>query len=379
MKFRTIKKIVWVSVFTLTAGIARAAYSTYSETIGVARAQFQKNDYASAQKTTEEALSLAKTPDEKVGALLRLGLTYSQRKLFEQARQQWAKVLQLPDASTDGKIQAQYAIAASYGEEKNWGRCAVEMQKVVDAPNVDSQTQGTARFALAAALIAQKKDVEAQSQLLTIAQNKALDSNFRATSYTQLGQSLINTRQFDQARAAFTSVLDMPDVNGQLMVLAQGGIAHSYEVEGNAVQAQKEFATAQTQAIEQSQMFSANKQYSMARAVLEQALTFGTVAPTVDAGMRAQIGQILLAEGKPKEARTQLLELVNKHYGEGIAPEDAATLLAVKQSAQLSIAKSYVQDGNKAQAQQVLQSLLATDNLNPDVKVEVNNVLKGLS
>lgn len=375
------KFFLFAALATATPGTfaASSVPSTYTQAIDAARPLFEKSDYVGAQKLTEQALSLAKTPGEKVDALLHLGLTYRGRKMYPQAREQWVKALQLPGASVQDKLGVQSVIAASYGEQENWTRCAAEFQKIVDAPEATAQDKATARFAIATALVGDKREVEARKQYSVLVSDTSLDPNFRAMVSMQLAQNLLSARHFEQARAAFTEANHLSNAPGELPVAAQAGIAETFKAQGNAPQAQSEFVKAQIEALKQSQIFNNQKQFASARALKEQALVMGEVEPMLDAATRAQIGELWLLEGKPGEARSSLEAFVQKDYGAALPEKEATSVRVVKQAAQITIARSFIQEGNKAQAQKVLQTLLASENLDSNVKFAAETVLQGLS
>ena len=375
MRSKTLKQVALVGAVAVVAGIAQAAYTTYTEAIEAGRTQFQQGDYPAAQKSSEEALALAKNSSEKVGALLRLGLTYSQRKQYKQAREQWDKVLELPAASAAEKLQARSAIAGSYGEENDWERARAEFQKIVDTPDATPKDKATARFAIAVSFINQKNDAGAQGALRSIGEDTQVDANFRAMAYSQLGQNYLNAHEFDNARGAFEKAIELNTAPGELPVAAQAGIAESFKAEGKATEAQAEFVKAQAEAMKQSAFFGQRKQFAAARTLLEQALTFGQVAPTLDAILRFQVGESLLQEGKPQEARKKFEVLQNKQYGAELESKDQASVQLLQQSAQLGVARSYEQEQDKAQASKVLKSLLAMDNLNPAIQTKAQQML----
>lgn len=372
-------KAAVLGALTVIMGVAHAAGSTYTEAIEAARAQYQKGDYVSAQKTTEQAFSLAQTSSEKVDALIRLGLTYNKRKLNGQARTQWMKVLQLPQASAGEKLSAQSFIAASYGEESNWSQSRAEFQKIVDTPEATPRDKFLARSAIAGTFLNEKNEVEARNTFSTLAEDTALDANFRASAYTQIAQSFLRERGFEKARVALRSALSLTGVAPEFAVMVQAALADSYKNEGDMAKAQEEFDKAQDIALIQSKVLFKAKKFASARALLEQLLTFGKVEPGVDAGVRMEIAQIFLAESKPQQARERFQLVLEKQYGEGLTPKDAATLVAVRQSAQLGIARSYVQEQNKAQARKILQSLLAVEQLHPSVRNGAQKLFQELS
>lgn len=378
MKHTFANRLALIGALSLTVGVARAAYLSYEEGIKAARVQFNKGDYAAAQKAVEEALPLAKTPSEKWDGLLRLGLALDKRKLYPLARQQWTKVFQLEGVTAAQKLNVQSMIAGSYGEEENWSQFRIESQKMLDAPGATPQDKAVAHLAVAGSFSNQGDWVAARKELMAINNDPAVDVNTRASALMQVGESYLRDKNFADARATFTLSRDLPGVIGQIRVLSQAGIGETYQQEGNAAQAQREFFLAQVAALEESKRYSDQKQYPSARAVLNQALTFGTVKPSLDAGIRDQIAGLLLSENNPEQARVVLEDLIKRSYP-GVSASEETGVLLVKQSAQILIARSYIQQRQTAQAQQVLKALLAASQLDPNVKTSAQKMLDSLS
>lgn len=372
-------KILAFAALALTTTGAFAAPSTSSQAIDAARPLFEKGDYAGAQKATQEALTLAKTPTEKMDALFHLAMIYDKRKLYPQAREQWRQILELPGASAKDKAGIHSLIGASYSEEENWVYARTEFQKAVDEPELSAQEKAGNRLFIAVTFAGEKNTVEAQKRFLVLAEDTTLDANFRALAYLQLGQVQAGAHEFEQARAAFNQTLSFPNAPGELRIAAQAGIAQSFKDQGEATKAQAEFVKAQAEAFKQSVLLSQAKQFAPARAMMEQALTFGTINPVLEAALQLHIGALLTQEGKPVEARMRLEALVKKAYGPGLSAQDEATLRGIRQNALLQIAKLHAQQGNKEGARQLLQDLLKTNDLNPGVKVAADKALQELA
>lgn len=373
------KKVFLLAALATAATGAFASPSTYTQAIDAARPLFEKGDYVGAQKLTEEALSLAKTPDEKVGALTRLGRTYNERKLYPQAREQWARVFQLPDASAKDKFAMRVAIATSYGEEKDYGRAIADFQKLIDAPEATPEDKFSLRLSLGGAFVGNKNYAEARKQFSALANDPALPADAHSLALTFLASTFVDTRDFDQARAVYTQILNLPDAPRLLRLEALQGIASTYQSQGDTVQAQKALVKVRDEALRLSDVSYDQKDFASAIVFKAQALATGTLAPSRDAGMHVQIGELLLLDGKFAQARDYENTFLKKQYPADISEKERPLVLGSQQAAQITIARSYAQEGNKAQAQQVLQSLLARENLNPSVRVEASDGLKALS
>lgn len=378
------KKLFLVGALSFLVGMAHADYTTYKQAMDAARPLYADADYIGAQKAIEEAFTLAKTPSEKAWATIRIGLTYNKRKLNEQAREKWTQVLRLPDALLDEKLQAQSFIAASYGEEKNWRQSRTEFEKVLGMPEITPEGKATARYAIALSYLGEKNEVDARKVLSALAEDISVNVNMRAPFYTQLAELFLRVNEFEKAYSAFTSAVDLPGVSPQIAIVTRTAFAEALKKQGNKERAQEEFSKAQLASFNQAKALGEAGRFAEARAAVNAALTLGQASPfgtpaVFDAGMRMEIAQLFLKEGKPQDARGSFEAFLQKTYGTNLTPQDQATLKDVRQSAQLGIARSYVLQQNKAQAQKVLTNLLVSEALNENVKKAAETLLKEVS
>ena len=366
------------SLIFADAAFAQTNDSSFTQAIEAVRAQIKGNQYESAQKTAEQALALAQTPSNQIEALVTLGLTYSQRKLYDQAREQWSQVLQLPQASAQEKISAQYAIALSYSEQENWARARTELRPILANPEAATSSKVAARIGVATTYFGEKNEKDGRETLSVIAQDASLATNTRVTAYMQIASSFSREKKFDDARLALASAIDLPGVSPDLALFVQAAIAQSLQAKGDGVRAQEEFAKAQEMAVNRFVALKKAGQFSSARAALDLLLTLGKIAPLTQVTAKSEYGTLFLNEGKSAEARKVFEAILKKRY-EGLTPTEEVTLLGAQQSAQLGIAKTYVQEQNKAQAEQVLKKLLASDKIQPNVQMAAQKLLQSLA
>ena len=379
MRSNTLKTITLVgSVLALASvGEAQAVYSNYSQANAAVGAQFDAGDYLGAQKAAEQALTLAKAPSERIGALISLGLSYSQRGLFDQAREQWVKALAVPQISSQDSIAAQTAIALSYSQQNNGARARLEWEKIVANPDVTPKDKSFALFAIAVTYIGEKNETAARETLLSVAQDPAFDATLRVGAYTQISASFTRDKQFDQARTTLESAFYVPGITARLAIVVQAGIAQSYQDQGNIRRASEEFSSAQTLAVNQYNDLFAAKQFEEAHKMLDLYFTLKYIPFFMDAAMHVNLGYSLQAEGKPVEARAALEAVIQKQYP-GLTPQEQVALRFIKQGAQLAIARTYVREGNKNQAQQILQELLSLTTVQPNVRKGAQELLDSL-
>ena len=184
MKFNLIKSSILLGTLTF-ASVAHADYATYEEAVNAARIPLKQDNYVAAQPILQEALTLAKTPSEKVDGLTHLGLVYARQKMYDQAREQWNKILQLPDASGEDKIGAHNLIAGSYGEQKKLDEARTEFQKILDSADASAENKVDTHLAIGMILL-DKDNVQyelARQQFLIVAEDASLDANARGYAY----------------------------------------------------------------------------------------------------------------------------------------------------------------------------------------------------
>ena len=368
-----IQKIAVLAGVALLVGVAQADDSTYAEALEASRLQFAQKNYVEAQKIMEQALPLAKTSQDKVDATLRIGETLKQRKLYQQARERWQTILQMPDVSAREKVPVHALIAGSYADENDWANSRAEFQKIVENPAVTAQDKAQYRLFIAVTYGNQKNEAGARKELSAVVGDEAVEAPLRASAALQLGQSFLNTKDYAQARDAFERALEIANDPGT-RVFARVGIADSYKAQGDANQLQQAYNQVIIESVRGAKILSDNKQYAAARALQEQALTLGTLTPTMDMTLRVQIGQNLLHEGKAAEGRAALEAFLAKQYGEATTPKERADFHLLRQAAKLNIAKSYALQGNKEQAEKLLNALLQEKPLAPGIENGVGEV-----
>ena len=380
MHSNILKKIILLgSVLIITGiGVAQTPPSNFAQAEDAVSARFDAGDYLGAQKAAEQALTLAKTPAEGSVALMRLGQVYGQRKLYPQAREQWGKMLALPGTSPTDQLAIHSLVAGSYSDQGNWSRSRTEWEQVLSSPAATTRSNFVAHLAIATAFLNEHNEPQARDTFALIAHDAQLDANTRALGYSQIAASFLREKQFDAAREALAGAQALPELSADRALTVQAGIAQSYKDQGDTARAEQEFDKIQPKAAVQFTALYAAKQFDRARAMMELFLSAGHVPPVLDAGGRMQLGYISQKQGKPAEAREVFQAVIDKQYTEALSPEAVAFLQAARQSARLAIARTYVQEGDKTQAQQVLQTLLASNNLDADVQTAAQSLLKSL-
>ena len=112
-------------------------------------------------------------------------------------------------------------------------------------------------------------------------------------------------------------------------------------------------------------------------ALQEQLLALDNLSPEVDQYARVMLGNALIVQGKPAEARKVLEEFIAKEYS-ALSPEQNASLRQLKQSSQLTLAVAYAQAKDNVKAREVLQSLLEMEDVDPQLVEAAKKMLKAI-
>lgn len=136
---------------------------------------------------------------------------------------------------------------------------------------------------------------------------------------------------------------------GRAAILAARGVTETPAVA--LPKTEQELKAATTQALKRGD-------YDAVIALQEQLLALDNLSARADQFARIMLGNAYLVQSKPAEARKVLKEFAAKDYPD-LSPEQAKSLFKMKQSAQFTVAMTYVLEDDKVKAREVLQNLLA--------------------
>lgn len=377
MKPKTFKQLALLSaILAVGVGIVYAAdYATFAEASSAARIQYEQKNYAEAQKIVEQSISLAKTPQDGIKALIRLGGILNQRKLYDEARKRWAAVLEVPEATPSQKIDARQGIAITYSQEGQWDKSNAEFQKLLDDPNFPHELAAGLHLAKSINYQYQGNVEGERKELSTVFQDTSVNAFMRSQAARLLGQTFVETEDYQAARDALNDAADLSE-SGTARAMILSEIAATYKTQGNAKEEQRAYEQARLSAITQAEAYEANKQYTDARVAQQYALSLGQLPPIDDMRLRVKIAQNLVREGRPAEARIALDTISEQKYPAPITPEEKSNFLVLNQGAQLLQAKTYLQEGNKAEAQKVIDALRQEKPLAPGMENAIQLALK---
>ena len=112
-------------------------------------------------------------------------------------------------------------------------------------------------------------------------------------------------------------------------------------------------------------------------ALQQQLLKVGNISSESDQLARVMLGNALLVQDKPAEARKALEELIAKDYPD-FSPEQQASSRQIKQSSQLTIAMTYVLEKDNAKARETIQNFLADETASPQLIEAAKKMLENI-
>lgn len=221
---------------TVQASFAQPTAPNYKQILVQSKQDLKDKDYAAVEEEAQEMLVSAITPEEKVTALVILGESFYRRKLYDQARAEWSKILTLKTDEDDGddfQTFAHIALAKSYSAEGHFDKAIPEYKAGMDGfkdeeedetDKKDADTHegmsslvGVFSLALANAYYNTKQLDLAREQLREVvkpSQDKslgALTDLTRMLALTRSGQMSMEQRRFKKSLDEFNQVLVIVD------------------------------------------------------------------------------------------------------------------------------------------------------------------------
>lgn len=210
-------------------GIAQSAGLTYSQSFDKSKQNIRAKNYAAAEKGAQESLTLAKSPEEIGGALMLLGETFYQRKMYEQARTKWSQVATLNDPQGENGFQifAHVGLARIYKAEGNADRAIREYKEAlasIDAlPNPDNKQGGKTAilFALADAYVGARQFGPARELFSQIFKANSDEPVLSSLALLNLGKIDVLQNNYKKALTTFNQVLSIEGVTPGIKKQAQ--------------------------------------------------------------------------------------------------------------------------------------------------------------
>lgn len=194
---RNLRMIQGVTALLLCSA-AFAAFEKSGDAATSARQKLLKKDYAGAREDATAAIDLAKTPADRLGAILlmgqviegsgdvkaarteyekvasdvqsssaqkadacnKIGGTWLAEKKYDAARAEYARALALPDLPPLSKANVRISVARSYEREENWPAARAEFAKCMEIEKVPDTTRFSALSGIAGAFRKEKNAPE---------------------------------------------------------------------------------------------------------------------------------------------------------------------------------------------------------------------------
>lgn len=354
------------------------APETYEQARTAARAKYEARDFEGARQAMERALKLATTPGEKSAALMRIGQALSDQKQFAAARATWQQVLELPGSPSNDVLSTRLAIATSWQYEGQHARTRAELEAVAALPEADSTLKRIVQFGVAGTYFNEKDFEHAREAFATIADDPKAEPYLRYQAQQQIGEAHFKERDFAAARAAWEKVLALPQLRPALAVGAESRIADTYSEEKNPEQAEKvrgQFFAAHSKRVQP--LIDVGK-LAEAR---EEATAMMVLLPTRNSGsltLQTLIGELYLREGNFDQAREQFQSIADLTVPGDESPKNIESVRLIQQSAQERIGIILVAQGKPAEARAQFEKVLKLPNLDASLKAATEKALAGL-
>lgn len=378
------KKLLLLSSVTLIVAVANAAFSTYQNAVKEAVKSVEAQDYPAARKSFEAAQAAAKTPKEKMDAMLNVGISYEKEQNHLKAREIWGQILTMKEASEEQKLAAQSGIGGSYLTEKRFTEARAELSKVLSSPAANAGVLIAARIAIAGSYKNEGNLDTAREEFAKIATDTKVAAPIRFMAQQELGEIPFSQGKFAEARVEFTKSAQIEGINILQKAGSQARVLDTYRREGNQEQVDALLAQFQLPLFKRAEALSKEKKYAQSRSYYGAALIVGGERqnPAFAAVFRVKVANTYIDERNIEQARKELRgaqEFVAQFNGRKLAPNITSGLQIAKELIQLSTAISYYAEGQKGRAKEEYQKVLQMPNLSAGVRSVAEKDLATLS
>lgn len=210
---------------TSRMGAVQPSQSGYSQTLILTKQSLKDKNYEVAAKDAQKLLASANSPEQTGRSLIILGETFYRRKMYEQARVQWNKVLIFTKDGGDDTLRAiaHLGLARSYSAEGSFDKAILEYKVVMNSFNPEDENRESAIFclALANAYYNTKQYDLAHQQLKQVIESTEDNPTFLAVALTRAGQVDLTQRRIKKSLADFNQVLAIQEVTPGVKEFAQ--------------------------------------------------------------------------------------------------------------------------------------------------------------
>lgn len=223
------KKILLFINVALFVSLSHAAPATYQDAIEKVKQNYRANRLPQARLSAEEAVTAARTPDEKAKALGLLGQIYTDEKNRSKADEIWNQIILLKGVSSDEQTMARYALAASYLDQRRFEETRNLLNQVISSPTVSPGIAFNARMAVAGSYHNEDKLDLARTEFGKVANDTKLPDTLCGLAQREIGESYFKEEKWELARAAFETALGLGEFSVVEKAASQLGIIQTYE------------------------------------------------------------------------------------------------------------------------------------------------------
>jgi len=324
------KNIIAVfSLILLCFNLFSQQFRTYKQAYQYGTYKLQQKLYQEARKDLLEALNMAETDEDKSLTTLNIGHAYFGEADYENAREMYAKVLEIEKGASRDKMEAQIKTAESYLMGKNYPEALTSFEKILAKKNITPLTEADILARISQIYLAEKNYSKQRETLeRIIGMDEPLPVN-KLRAMLQTGDSFTAEKKYDEAIAAFNRILETEYVSTHARVDAL---------------------------IKMGQIYNTGKNYPEAVNLYKQVIAMGKDAPEWLV-MRALLGLagIYRIQEQFSQARDLYYRLI-----EIIDTTEYVYYSHTKLTAMCGIADSYREEGNDMQAHEEYEKVLET-------------------
>lgn len=203
---------------------AQPAQSSYSQALILSKHDLESRNYEDAEKDARKLLSLANSSEQTSSALTILGETFYRRRMYEEARSQWSKVLSSSTDYGDGfQVVAHLGLARSYTSQGSFDKAIPHYKDVLGRLGQDGNNGQSVIFSLALANAYYKtRQLDlAQQQFQQVIESNQDNPAYLMVALTRSGQINLAKRKFKKSLAGFNQVLAIKEVTPGFKEYAQ--------------------------------------------------------------------------------------------------------------------------------------------------------------
>ncbi|BCM89956.1 hypothetical protein IAD21_01807 [Abditibacteriota bacterium] len=376
-------KPLLLSSFLLLSSIGvHAADATYADFLETARTQFEAKNYDAARASMQSALAVAKTPEEKFGALSRIAKTFDEQKNAARAREFYEQAAAQPGIDAPNRVLVLFAIGEDLHQEKQLDKAQKVFEDLLADPQlVDPQAPkeiaDVVRYNLGQVLLERGETARGRTLLSSLGDSNA-QTFLRFGAWIQLGQSFRDEKNWEMARATFDKALALPDVSPAFQGVAHTERIKTFSGQNDVASAQKEavlFAAEMLKAASNATPTSRGERLLAAMGVLD--LPEAHTPPLFMATARERFATALLSQGDYVGGRTQLDEILKTVQPLEDVLATRSSALNIKTLVLWDLAGSYEREGNPQKMHELLEQLLQIPDVAPFYKDAAQKKLAG--